>query len=272
MHRVPLIEYHRTLQELIAPTHVHFYDQNWKFLGTRGENSDKLALVTGIHCRVLDPRRAGTPPFLDQFSVADRMSWASKRQTTRPEDIAYCLFGIFDVNLPPLYGEGATKSFLRLQGEIIRMSMDLSLLAWSTNHSIPSPSWFRGMGGLATSPACFVGGRPITVLKGEAEPFKMTNKGLRVRLPIIKNQSIPTCTAVLPNCYYFDNNRMMARVGVRLSAWRFSSQGESQSVWYRKNNGENNDDSVSDVIPVSKEEMKLAQISKIYIAVRLNHI
>ena len=47
-------------------------------------------------------------------SIAMRMTWASDRETTRPEDSAYCLLGIFGVNMPLLYGEGA-KAFLRLQ-------------------------------------------------------------------------------------------------------------------------------------------------------------
>lgn len=54
------------------------------------------------------------------------MSWASGRVTTREEDIAYCLLGIFDVNMPLLYGEGG-KAFMRLQEEIIKRSNDLSI-------------------------------------------------------------------------------------------------------------------------------------------------
>jgi len=57
------------------------------------------------------------------------MSWASRRETTRVEDIAYCLMGIFDVNMPLLYGEGP-KAFRRLQMEIAKESSDLSLFAW----------------------------------------------------------------------------------------------------------------------------------------------
>ena len=60
-----------------------------------------------------------------QISLARRMSWASRRETTRTGDIAYCLLGIFDVNMPLLYGEGP-KAFIRLQEEIIRRSTDLS--------------------------------------------------------------------------------------------------------------------------------------------------
>jgi hypothetical protein len=57
------------------------------------------------------------------------MSWASNRQTTRVEDIAYSLLGIFDINMPMLYREGE-KAFIRLQEEIIKKSNDLSIFAW----------------------------------------------------------------------------------------------------------------------------------------------
>ncbi|KAF3033669.1 hypothetical protein E8E12_000649 [Didymella heteroderae] len=62
---------------------------------------------------------------LEELSVAKRMSWASRRTTTRPEDMAYCLFGLFDINLPPLYGEGS-RAFRRLQEEIINQADDHS--------------------------------------------------------------------------------------------------------------------------------------------------
>jgi hypothetical protein len=57
------------------------------------------------------------------------MSWMAGRKTTREEDIAYCLLGIFDINMPLLYGEGS-NAFKRLQEEIIKQSTDHSLFAW----------------------------------------------------------------------------------------------------------------------------------------------
>ncbi|RYP71344.1 hypothetical protein DL769_004712 [Monosporascus sp. CRB-8-3] len=112
-----------TLQELIAPGEMEFYDKNWQILGNKRMLLDQLASATGIPIAVLrncDPSLA---------SVAQRMSWASKRKTTRIEDVAYCLMGIFDVNMPLLYGEGQ-KAFIRLQEEIMKYSDDHSLFAW----------------------------------------------------------------------------------------------------------------------------------------------
>ena len=70
------------------------------------------------------------------------MSWAAERSTSRIEDRAYSLLGIFDVNLPLLYGEGS-KAFLRLQEEIIRTSTsaDHSILAWVPWESAAALVW-----------------------------------------------------------------------------------------------------------------------------------
>lgn len=63
---------------------------------------------------------------MNSYSVGQRMSWASKRMTTRIEDMAFCILGIFDINVPLLYGEGS-KAFLRLQEQIWRETDDHSL-------------------------------------------------------------------------------------------------------------------------------------------------
>jgi hypothetical protein len=76
-----------------------------------------------------------------QFSISQRMAWASKRSTTRIEDMAYSLLGIFDINMPLLYGEGL-KAFKRLQEEIIRVSSDQSILAWA---ALPEPNSYDGV-------------------------------------------------------------------------------------------------------------------------------
>jgi hypothetical protein len=113
-----------TLQELIAPPNLQFFDSEWCAIGTKRSLVDNLSNITRIHSSVFE----GIKP-LSAFSVAQKMSWAAPRQTTRTEDMAYCLFGIFDLNLPLLYGEGK-KAFRRLQEEIIRTRLDLSIFAW----------------------------------------------------------------------------------------------------------------------------------------------
>ncbi|KAM7187356.1 Heterokaryon incompatibility protein (HET) domain containing protein [Naviculisporaceae sp. PSN 640] len=124
-----------TLQELIAPAKVQFYDRDWKPRGTKQGMIRNLHEVTGIQTVVLESaQNTYTLP------IVARMSWASKRETSRIEDMAYCLMGIFDVNMPLLYGEGK-KAFTRLQHEIIKSISDLSIFGWSTG---PETVWAAG--------------------------------------------------------------------------------------------------------------------------------
>lgn len=112
-----------TLQELIAPRQVRFYTNEWLFIDSKADMSGLISTITGIDPQIL----LGAD--LETASVARRMSWASQRKTTRSEDIAYCLLGIFDVNLPLIYGEGM-RAFQRLQEAIMSRSYDQSLFAW----------------------------------------------------------------------------------------------------------------------------------------------
>jgi hypothetical protein len=114
-----------TLQELLAPSNVHFFDCEWRFFGTKSSLSQGLSGITKIPEAALEGTVAEYT-----YSVAARMSWAAHRVTTRGEDTAYCLFGLFGVNLPLLYGEGAERAFLRLQAAIIQSSNDLTIFAW----------------------------------------------------------------------------------------------------------------------------------------------
>ncbi|KAM6513508.1 hypothetical protein FALCPG4_015916 [Fusarium falciforme] len=120
-----------TLQELIAPLKVQFYSTDWKKIGTKDGLCGLLSSITGIDEHIL---RGGK---LDDVSVARRMSWASGRNTSRTEDTAYCLLGIFDVNIPLIYGEGH-KAFQRLQEAIMNATHDHSLFAWGRIVTCPA--------------------------------------------------------------------------------------------------------------------------------------
>ncbi|KAI3321939.1 HET-domain-containing protein [Xylariaceae sp. AK1471] len=108
-----------TLQELLAPRDVVFYDFHWNMIGNKFGLSAILSDVTDIAQGYI----ITTLP-LSSANVAEKMSWASPRSTTREEDGAYCLLGIFDVNMPLLYGEGGSGAFLRLQEEILKKAYD----------------------------------------------------------------------------------------------------------------------------------------------------
>jgi hypothetical protein len=90
-----------TLQELLAPKTVEFYDRDWVRRGTKSELSNKIHEFLGIDLNILLTRTIGE---LSTIPVVRRMSWAANRSTTRQEDLAYCLLGLFNVNMPLLYG------------------------------------------------------------------------------------------------------------------------------------------------------------------------
>ena len=124
-----------TLQELLAPQEVLFYDQNWTFQGDKFSLCELIVSITGIPETLLRHEEQ-----LSNFAVARKMSWASRRKTTRLEDEAYCLLGIFGVHMSLLYGEG-TRAFSRLQEAVLQETGDLSTLAWTDDSdSCPSPN------------------------------------------------------------------------------------------------------------------------------------
>lgn len=169
-----------TLQELIAPKEVRFYDQRWTFKGTKTTLLQGLSTITGVDSNVLN----NTLP-LSSVAVARRMSWAATRKTTREEDIAYCLLGIFDVNMPMLYGEGP-KAFFRLQEEIIKGASDLSIFAWTLdrpNHLLERYSTnYHWHGVIANSPTAFSKcGRIVNTKESTFHgDFSVTNRGIRM--------------------------------------------------------------------------------------------
>ena len=168
-----------TLQELIAPRKLCFLDRQWNIIRNKSELGAEISAITGIgenHLKI-SPRRRRIA--LVDTSIATKMSWVSKRKTSRPEDMAYCLLGIFDINMPLLYGEGDTRAFMRLQLEIIRKSDDESIFAWTNPNEpgvrqgmlAPWPTWFTDSGDT----------RPY--VKFPRPPYSMTNKGLEFRVP-----------------------------------------------------------------------------------------
>ena len=108
------------------------------------------------------------------------MSWAANRDTTREEDMAYCLFGIFDVNMPLIYGEGRQNPFWRLQEEIMKHSDDQTIFAWRS----PTSTFSTWRGLLAKSPKEFQHcGMYARGRHKSSRPFDLTNMGLRIWLP-----------------------------------------------------------------------------------------
>ncbi|TBU39269.1 HET-domain-containing protein [Dichomitus squalens] len=192
-----------TLQELIAPDRVVFLSQNWKLLGSKVSLAKVIEQVTGVDRMVLED-----PTAVFSVSVARRMWWASSRETTRVEDEAYSLMGIFGVHIPAIYGEGR-HAFVRLQQEILRAIPDQSLFAWGSCITDTTPGRISGApdasyGLLASAPSDFAYSNPSASAHGyydlletlglpmETPPpdFTITPYGIRARLLVIPSPAI----------------------------------------------------------------------------------
>ncbi|KAI4870265.1 heterokaryon incompatibility protein-domain-containing protein [Hypoxylon rubiginosum] len=132
------------LQELLAPKNVELYDGNWEFM----DSKDSQLLDALSEATVIDSIYLGGDDYIWSATVGTQMRWASKRETNRLEDTAYCLLGIFDINMPLIYGEG-DKAFIRLQEEICKQTNDLYMFAWTEQPGNPlsysSPKKHRGI-------------------------------------------------------------------------------------------------------------------------------
>ncbi|KAI0528125.1 heterokaryon incompatibility protein-domain-containing protein [Xylaria bambusicola] len=173
-----------TLQELIAPARLRFYDVAWRAVGLKTAMSKGLSKITGIAEDILlVAKDRDLDDVLSQVSVAARMSWAARRETTRVEDIAYCLLGIFGVNLPLLYGEGE-RAFIRLQEEIVKTNNDLSLFAWRSAEDSSSGPLESYRGVFADHPRDFQysGGIITTSSTMYNSEFTMSNKGVKLEM------------------------------------------------------------------------------------------
>lgn len=166
-----------TLQELLAPQTVVFFNHGWAEIGTRTSFGKLVSSITNIgeiHLKGFE-----------SASTAQKFSWASRRQTLRIEDTAYCLMGLFGVNMPLLYGEGS-KAFMRLQLEIIKVSDDDSIFAWVQESA---GEYHTVTGLLADSPSAFQQSCNISTANWSrfrlTSPYSMTNHGLNISLMLI---------------------------------------------------------------------------------------
>ncbi|OOF92107.1 hypothetical protein ASPCADRAFT_518000 [Aspergillus carbonarius ITEM 5010] len=165
-----------TLQELIAPKQMIFFNRSWEKLGTKRELRDEIQTRTRIPGSAL----SGIGD-MSSFCIAQKMSWAANRYTSRLEDRAYSLLGLFDINMPLLYGEGE-KAFIRLQEELMKAYDDPSILLWASKD--------QSHGGLlATSPdafeACadvYLQATPHTI---QERRWTLDNKGVHLNIPIL---------------------------------------------------------------------------------------
>ncbi|PQE30069.1 HET domain-containing protein [Rutstroemia sp. NJR-2017a WRK4] len=220
-----------TLQELIAPTMMFFYDKNWSLIGNKTDLCPDLSQITGVDAEVLCPSGdTNVRDLLDDLPVGLRMSWASRRKTTRIEDQSYCLLGIFGINMPMLYGEGP-RAFVRLQEEIVKISNDMTLFAWAqafpgevplaqrayTSEDESRPLEYRGI--FASTPAEFWSmAMSMTRIVPDSPAkfnldYAMSNKGLRIRTSL-KPTTTDDLVAMPIYCHF--NNDQEKNLGIFL--------------------------------------------------------
>jgi hypothetical protein len=166
---------------------LKFFDKDWTHMGDKSHMASLVKDITRVGEAILRDSKN-----LDKTSVAQKMSWASSRKTTRPEDKAYSLIGLFGICMTTIYGEG-NRAFIRLQEEIMRVSTDQTIFASQGNG--------EASGMLATSPEQFSESADYEPIKysrladqfgisvtTQKPDFCMTNFGLHIQLPIVKAQ------------------------------------------------------------------------------------
>jgi hypothetical protein len=206
-------------------------------MGTKSSLQSAISAITGIPTNVL--LKGDT----ECASIPQRMSWASKRKTTRVEDLAYCLMGIFGINMPMLYGEGE-RAFIRLQEEIMKVSDDYSLFAWDSIN-------YRG-GLLATSSAAFSNSGDVIPLNPShtlSGAITVNNEGIHLKLRFSDKLDYPGIgLAILP--YAKKGGEVAIRVtatsgakeyferiqgyGLRLLNPKASGQLKYREIWIRR--------------------------------------
>jgi hypothetical protein len=188
-----------TLQELIAPRMVVFFDRDWKDFGNKWDLAARISHITWIDQALLRLQAD-----LPDYSVAEKMRWAARRRTTRAEDRSYSLLGLFNVHMPLLYGEGHS-AFYRLQEEIIKSTNDLSIFVWQKPWGItgsntswglfaPSPTFFESAEGVIPTK---MARKENTATIGE-RPFNITNTGLQIQLRCTVTDSEVTGPGIHP--------------------------------------------------------------------------
>jgi hypothetical protein len=228
-----------TLQELLVPRNMNFYDTNWTFMGTKESLAPEIEHITDI----ASPYLTNAMSFFDAC-IATKMSWMSGRQTTREEDIAYSMLGIFGVFMSPIYPEGGLNAFMRLQEELQTRVKDESLYAWKMPQSSdvrpysiardPEVSWGAGEWGLlAPTPNWFRGCGHFT-LDGGPRIHRTIESFMPARGGTCIDICRPTSTLRLPAVFGVrSTRRAMDNVVVPLNCWQRNPDGTMAAVAIR---------------------------------------
>ena len=221
-----------TLQELIAPANVRFFGKNWIEIGQKCYMTSLLSQITKIPESVLlKPHDE-----LEDICISQKLYWASGRRTTRIEDRAYSLIGLFNISIPILYGEGK-RAFTRLQEKILRVSFDHTIFAWQLR------KFCSGL--IAESPDDFSQAADIKKmsmkdfhnmfeLKLPALGYAMTNVGLSLNVPYRHIKSHKGLYIAFLACYYAKKQTpifiYLRRDHSKLSSHYFRTRKSTRSI------------------------------------------
>ena len=179
-----------TLQEMIAPKDVQFFNRDWHPIGDKRTLSRILQDITGVPQDILKEGLSSNHPCIAQI-----MSWAASQKTTRMEDRAYSLMGLLDVNMPMLYGEGK-KAFHHLQLEIIQTLNDQSIFAWDCNKFERLTVWTGSI--LADDPSFFRGCDEMELMNRDKFIKSLEKRIPEEEFPLIEDDRFGTFP--LTNC------------------------------------------------------------------------
>ncbi|KAI9571630.1 hypothetical protein HD554DRAFT_1798183 [Boletus coccyginus] len=131
-----------TYQEYVASKVVQFYTEDWKpYLGLDIFNHKESPIILSEMEQAMNFATQELATLqLGLNRAREKLYLASRRETTREEDMAYSLFGIFNVAIPVIYGEG-NQAVGRLLEHILSRSVDVSLLAWTERSSSSQHSY-----------------------------------------------------------------------------------------------------------------------------------
>ncbi|EGN92986.1 hypothetical protein SERLA73DRAFT_190375 [Serpula lacrymans var. lacrymans S7.3] len=190
-----------TLQELLAPQYLKFFGSTWAPLTNSRRDIERQGVYTpGTSSPLLAKMSDGsgiTEADLLTFSpgaklVHIRMPWAARRLTTRGEDRAYSLMGIFDVSFPIAYGEGLQRAFCRLVDAIMHSSPSTEILNWAGESGDSQVSR-----AIPSSPDCY--NYPASTYANlrffSRQQLAITSMGLRVSLLLLQSEMTFRCDA-----------------------------------------------------------------------------
>jgi hypothetical protein len=241
-----------TLQELLAPHDLRFYDMNWNYMGTKTSLAREIQAITRIDAEYLTGARN-----FRQACIAVKMSWVCGRTTTREEDIAYGMLGLFNVMMSPQYGEGQ-RAFMRLQHQLLSTTTDESLFAWRMPEPkagqklgilrgdgtvwdddewgmlAPCPDWFRECGNVTIE-----GGPKI---ERTSQMFQPSRQGVQIPImPVPGNAGYQaiwvgaqlTLVGALPAYFllkYHSKKRIMKGILRALNCWVTDESGKMAAI------------------------------------------